>query len=421
MIAFVIFAAIMLAAALAFVLPTLLRGRGSDPAALAQRQLKALKQAHASGILNDSEYATKRTALGEQVLGAIDTPTQAPRSGYFVALAIALLLPASAIVLYRVVGEPRAVDPAAASAAGAQAPADHSQDMQQAITKLAEKLKQNPNDVEGWTLLGRAYEATERFADARDALKHAYDLSPDDPDVTVAYAEALALAGESRRLDGEPRVLLEKALKTAPDNQRGLWLIGIGDYQAKKYDSAIATWKRLLTVLPKGSDVVQSVQHQIATAEAARDGRAPPEDEETAGNEAAETAPAAATATATPAAGDAAGPHLTVNVTLDPKLRDKLAPGDVLFIYAKAANGPPMPLAIQRMQASKLPTTVVLTDGMGMLPTMKLSQFPQVVIGARVSRSGNAIAQSGDLQTLSKPMDVNSTAPVALTIDQVVP
>jgi len=424
MMAFVILAALMLAAALAFVLPTLLRGRGGhpDPAMQAQRQLKALKQAHAAGILSEAEYTAKRTALAEQMLGAIDTPTQPPRGSYFAALAIALLLPASAIVLYRVIGEPRAIDSTIAPIAGdAQAPADHNQDMQQAITKLAEKLKQNPEDVEGWTLLGRAYEATERFTEARDSLKHAHDLSPDDPDVTVAYAEALALAGETRHLDGEPRALLEKALKAAPDNQRGLWLIGISDYQAKKYDSAIVTWKHLLTVLPKGSDVVQSVQHQIATAEATRDGRAPPQDEETTGSETAEAAPPIAAANTAQPATDAAGPHLTVKVTLDPKLKDKLAPNDVLFIYAKAASGPPMPLAIQRMLATQLPTTVVLTDAMGMLPSMKLSQFPQVVVGARVSKSGNAIAESGDLQTLSKPLDVNSTAPIALTIDQVVP
>lgn len=414
MIAFVILAALMLAAALAFVLPTLLRSRGSnaDPAMQAQRQLKALKQAHAAGVLSDAEYGAKRATLGEQMLAAIDaSPASPSRSTFFAALGIALLLPASAIVLYRVVGEPRAVDTTAA-ATDAQAPADHSQNMEGAIANLIAKLKQNPEDVEGWSLLGRAYEATERFAEARDALKHAYDLSPGDPDATVAYAEVLALSSPSRSIDGEPRSLLEKALQAAPENQRGLWLLGISDYQAKKYDAAIATWKHLLAVLPKGSDIIQSVQGQIANAEAERDGRAPA-NEPAPDNETAE-APA-------PTASDAAGPHLTVKVALDPKLKAKLAPTDVLFIYAKAASGPPMPLAIQRMQASQLPATVTLTDGMGMLPNMKLSQFPQVVIGARVSKSGNAIAQSGDLQTISKPMAVTTTAPVELTIDQIVP
>jgi cytochrome c-type biogenesis protein CcmH len=409
---------LMVGAALLFVLPPLLRQRTShaNPGAETRRLLDALNAARTSGILSEVEYAAKRAELGDRLLAAIDAPVSvaaSSRTSFYVALGVALLLPATAILLYRAIGEPRALDPAALVASDTQAPADHSQDMQQAITNLAAKLKQNPDDAEGWTLLGRAYEATQRFAEARDALKHAHDLSANDPDVTVAYAEALALASDSRRIDGEPRQLIDAALKVAPDNQRGLWLLGISDYQAKKYDAAITTWKHLLTVLPKDSDVAGSVQNQIAQAEAERDGRAPPAEEET-------TASAAeAPITSAPAIAD--GPHLTVEVALDPKLKDKLAPGDVLFVYAKAANGPPMPLAIQRTTADKLPLTVTLTDGMGMLPNMKLSNFPQIIIGARVSKSGNALPQSGDLQTVSQPLAVTTTTPIKLTIDQVVP
>jgi len=123
---------------------------------------------------------------------------------------------------------------------------------------------------------------------------------------------------------------------------------------------------------------------------------------------------------ATPAAAES-GPHLQIEVALDTKLKDRLAPDDVLFVYAKAANGPPMPLAIQRLPASNLPVSVTLTDGMGMLPNMKLSQFPQVVIGARVSKSGNATPQSGDLQTLTAPLPVTTGTPIRLMIDQIVP
>ena len=117
----------------------------------------------------------------------------------------------------------------------------------------------------------------------------------------------------------------------------------------------------------------------------------------------------------------AEGPHLTVKVELDAKLVAKAAPGDTVFVYAKAASGPPMPLAVQRLRVEQLPATVTLTDGMGMLPNMKLSQFPQVIVGARISKSGNAIAQSGDLQTVSKPLAVTTTTPIGLTIDQLVP
>jgi len=311
-------------------------------------------------------------------------------------LGVAMLLPIAAVLLYLYAGNPQGLDPVAL-----QAPADHGQDMNQAIAGLAAKLQQNPNDAQGWGLLGRAYEAMERFTDARDALAHAHTLAPDDADVTVAYAEALALSSESRRIEGEPRALIEGVLKKSPDNQRGLWLLGIGDYQQGQYDAAIAAWKHLIGVLPNDSDIVPSVREQIARAEAARDGR---EAETPNGPPPADT-----------------GPHLQVEVAIDAKLADKLAPDDVLFVYAKAAQGPPMPLAIQRMPASKLPASVTLTDSMGMLPNMKLSQFPQVIVGARVSKSGNAVAQSGDLQTVTPPLSVSTATPIKLTIDHVVP
>jgi cytochrome c-type biogenesis protein CcmH len=312
-------------------------------------------------------------------------------------LAVAMLLPVAAVLLYLYAGNPKALDPAAL-----RAPADHGgQNMEQAIAGLAAKLQQDPNDAQGWGLLGRAYESLERFADARDALAHARALAPDDADVTVAYAEALALSTQSRSIEGEPRALIEGVLKKNPDNERGLWLLGIGDYQQGKYDSAITSWNHLIAVLPKDSDIVPSVQQQIARADAARSGH--------------DTEPTTENASAD------AGPHLQVQVALDAKLADKLAPDDVLFVYAKAANGPSMPLAIQRMPASKLPASVTLTDAMGMLPNMKLSQFPQVIVGARVSKSGNATAQSGDLQTVSAPLEVSKKTPIKLTIDQIVP
>jgi cytochrome c-type biogenesis protein CcmH len=413
---FLICAAAMLAVALVFVLVPLLRARSYSASAAtdARRLLDALNAARDNGILSEAEYASKRAELADRLLGAIDAPpVTRSKTSFYAALGIALLLPAAAILIYRNVGQPGAIDNTAPSA-DAQAPANHGQNIEQAITGLQAKLQQNPNDVEGWALLGRAYEAMERFTEARDAMKHAYDLAPNDPDVTVAYAEVLALSSSDRRIEGEPRTLIENVLKTTPDHQRGLWLLGISDYQQKKYDSAIGYWNKLIAVLPKDAPTIKSIQAEIAKAEAARDGKAPPPDvEQTAEVPVAEAQPAAAA--------DANGPHLTVNVALDPKLKSKASPGDILFVYAKAASGPPMPLAIQRLQADKLPITITLTDGMGMMPTLKLSQFPQVIVGARISKSGNAIAQSGDLQVVSKPMAVTTTTPIALTIDQVVP
>jgi cytochrome c-type biogenesis protein CcmH len=285
--------------------------------------------------------------------------------------------------------------------------------MEKAIAGLAAKLKEQPNDAQGWALLGRAYAATNRADEARDAFKEAHEHAPDDPDVAVEYAQALALAAPDHKLQGESRALLEGVIAKDAKNQRALWLLGISDYQNADYASAIARWKTLLPLLQPDSDVARSVRNEIADAEARRDGREPPQPE---------AAPAEAPAPETPVtSAPANAPRLTVNVALDPKLKSKLDPDATLFVFARAASGPPMPLAIQRLKASQLPATVTLDDSMSMMPAMKLSKFPQVVVGARVSKSGNAMPQSGDLQTLSQPIESSRSEPVALTIDQVVP
>ncbi len=426
--AFIALAALMSLAALAFVVPPLLRGTTDNSASEVRRKLRALEQARADGILDDAEYVTKRAALGEALLVTVDTPASRSPRNLRLALALALLLPAAAIVLYRLVGAPQALDSAASNRAASvrnDAALDHGPDMDAAIAKLADKLKQDPNDAEGWTLLGRAQKSLQRFAEARDALKRAHELAPDDADITVEYAESLALASPQHRLAGEPRTLIDGVLKAQPAHQRALWLSGIAESQERHYDAAIAAWNKLQPQLPPESDVAASIKHQIAQAQALRDGKPlPPEDEGTSAAAASATASSTAPSTGANAAPDAnapSGAHITVQVTLDPKLKDRVAPGDVLFVYAKAASGPPMPVAIAKLTAAQLPATVELTDGMGMMPSMKLSTFPQVIVGARISKSGNAIAQSGDLQALSAPMANSRSEPVQLTIDQIVP
>ncbi|MEP6882554.1 MAG: c-type cytochrome biogenesis protein CcmI [Dokdonella sp.] len=410
MIVFVIVAAAMLALALAFPLMPLLRQRQAvlaDAGGSYPRRLKALEDALAAGVIDDDEYRIKRAAMSSAA-----TPVAANkgrRLSMTAALAVAILLPIGAIVLYQLNGEPAALDPARLSASTAPSAEEHGVDMDQAVSGLVAKLKENPDNADGWALLGRAYQSMGKFTESRDALKHAFDLMPDNHDLTVEYAQALALTNDGRRIAGESRQLIEGVLKADPDHQRALWLIGISDYQAADYNAAITAWNRLLPALPADSDIAESVRNQIADAQ------------KLGGTVAAVAAPAspAAAETTVPASSD--GPKLTVAVSLDAKLKDKLAAGATLFIFARAENGPPMPLAIHRGPASELPLTVVLDDSMGMLPTMKLSMFPKVVIGARVSSSGNAMAQSGDLQVLTSGIDVNRKEPVELVIDSVVP
>jgi len=412
--AFLIFAALMLIAALAFVLVPLLRTRvGDDAQNEARRRRKALEAAHADGILTDAEYAAKCAALAQAA------PASAPartRTGFAVALAVALLLPAGAILLYWQLGAPRALDPAnlvARSGEGA--------DIEAAIAQLAEKMKQDPDNAEGWALLGRAYKSTRRFAEARDALKRAHDLLPDDADLMVEYAETLVLSSSDHRIQGDALTLIDKAIQTNPQNQKGLWLAGIADSQAGKYAEAVKKWNTLLPLLPPGSNVADSVQEQIAQAEALRDGKPLPAPSTQPPPETSKAAAAAEAGANEAQAAATSGPRILVTVALDPRLKDKVAPGDTLFVFAKAASGPPMPLAIAKLSAAQLPASVTLTDAMSMMPNMNLSAFAQIVIGARISKSGQAIAQSGDLQALSAPLPNSRSEPVELTIDQAVP
>jgi cytochrome c-type biogenesis protein CcmH len=415
---FVILVGAMLVVALAFPLVPLLRHRqalsgASDADA---RKLKALNDALSAGVIDDCEHKAKLATLAPAA--AVAPGPGSTRGSLLASLLVALLVPAGAIVLYSLNGDPRALDPAQLAASVEQNPAGSEAtaqpaDMDLAIAGLVAKLEANPDNANGWALLGRAYQATGKFAESRDALKRAFELEPDNHDLTVEYAQALALSGEGRRITGESRDLIERVLKADPAHQRALWLIGISDYQAGDYNAAITAWNQLLPGLPPDSDIAKSVREQIAEAQrlggsvAAADVAAAP------------TAPAEASGKGM--ASPAAGPALTVNVSLDPNLLERLDPAATLFVFARAENGPPMPLAIQRLSAAKLPLTVTLDDSMGMLPSMKLSMFPKVVVGARISRSGNALAQSGDLQVLANGIDVARKQPLDLVIDSIVP
>lgn len=441
----------MLTAALAFVLPPLLRARGDAFAA----KRRAIEQALRAGVIGEHEAAKKLAKLeaasskaaSSGADGASSAQTSSPlgvaswsaRPSRAVPAALALLIPLLAIGLYRLVGEPRALDPVwrdalAATAPQAQAAGDGqpAPDMEQAVAGLAERMKDEPDDLEGWMLLGRAYKTMERFAPAREALANAYRLAPENADVLIEYAEALVLASDSRRFQGEALQMLTQAVELQPDSQRGLWLMGIAAYQAENYAQSVQMWEKLLTTLPADAEPRAALQERIADARQ-RGGLG----EGSTGSPATDMAQAAAATppiastrseAAAPAAASgksdgvpAQAPRLTVTVDIAPELKSKIGAGDVLFVFARAAQGPRMPLAIQRLPAARLPVTVTLDDSTSMMPAMKLSLIPQVVVGARISKSGQATPSPGDFETLSAPLANTQAEPVALLIDRVVP
>lgn len=404
MLLFSLCAALMLAAALAFVLPPLLRA----PADPQQRARAALEAAHAAGVLDARELERKLAKLPN---------TPVPRPSRAFALLCALVLALAAVGLYRQLGEPRALDPTLRAAAPTPASSDSAgaaPSMDQAVAGLAERLRQQPDDLDGWLLLGRAYKTMERFGPAREALANAIRLAPESADVMVEYAEALALDTPSRRIEGEARTLIDRALAAEPQHQRALWLLGIAKLQAGQPAEAVADWERLRALL-SDEKAIASLQQQIDDAR--RSAGMPVET--TTSTAAAATPPATAPAANT--AAPTGGPQLTIQVDIAPELRSQVGASDVLFVFARAVEGPRMPLAIQRLPAGRLPTTVTLDDSSSMLPTLKLSSLTQVVVGARISKSGQATPQSGDLQVLSAPVATTQRDPLQLTINEVVP
>lgn len=294
--------------------------------------------------------------------------------------------------LYRVVGTPAALDPQAA----APMPAT----LDDAVTQLEAELKKQPNEPEGWRLLGKSYAALQRYDDAQKAFERAVQLLPTDADLLVEAAQARLFNNADRKLDAQAIAWLDKAVAINPDHQRALWFVGLAQRQEGKHAEAAKTWEPLLAKVDPNTATTLRAQINEARAEAGL----PP---------LADAAPA-------PAA-DAAPALLTVTVDLAPALKDKLAPSDTLFVFARQMGGPPMPVAAKRLPVSAFPVTVPLGDGDSPMPTLKLSQLPQVQLVARVAKGNGPAAQSGDLEATAVTADVKAGNTYTLTIDRVVP
>jgi len=316
-----------------------------------------------------------------------------PRAVFALALAIALVLPLGAASLYLVVGTPVALD-------ATRTPAPIS--MEQALMQLRTHLTEQPDDVRGWMVLAQTNSMLHSPADARDAYDHVLKLAPNNAEAMVGWAEADSMARSDHQITGRALELLKHAVSLQPDSQRGLWLLGIGQFQQGDYRDAASTWRVLQPQLEPGSKVAKVVAEQITLAQS-RAGEAP----------------SAASSTAATAAASDIG--LRVRVSLAPALEKKLKPGDVLFVYARAVGGPPMPLAAVKRDAGKLPLEVTLTDAMAMTPAARLSSVAKVEVGARISHDGQPIARTGDLEGSAGTVDVNRHTPVTLVIDKVHP
>jgi len=360
-----------------------------------KRQLADLEQAHAAGTLSQAQRDAERASLERRLLNMLlhDSAVAAssaakPAWSLIVGVAVLVLVIAIGGYTYK-----RSANPPQGDEEGADGVPNQAQ-VAAMVEQVAERMKQNPNDADGWAMLARSYSMMQRNDDALAAYQKAIALGKDDADLLVDYADTLAVKNQ-HSLQGEPMALITRALKLSPDHIKGLALAGADAFERKDFALAAKYWGRIEAVGPPGDALVQRV---AASLQEARKLAGLP----------AQAAPAAAPPkpTALADAGAAAPGGLSVSgtVSLSPALRAQVSPEDTVFIFAKEAPNGRMPLAAERKQVKDLPYQFTLDDSKSMSPQARLSGATQVVVSARISKSGNAIAQPGDLQGQSAPV-----------------
>jgi len=293
--------------------------------------------------------------------------------------------------LYLWLGTPSALQPRSA---------DAPQSLEQAVEQLRAVLDEHPERTEGWVLLARSQLELGRMADAAASFERALKLEPDQPELLIEAAQARARAHPKLLFDDTGLQWLQRARDVAPDNQRALWLIGIVQRQRGQDEAAVRTWEGLLPRLDPNA--AAALREQIDAARA--DAGLPP------------STPAAA---APAAAGTADGHAISVRVTLAPALQARVAAGkDTLFVIARIPGGPPMPVAVERHPAQAGPLTVILDDADSPMPTQKLSALDEVEVFARLSASGTAMRQDGDVESAPVKLSLPTDRTLDITLGQ---
>ena len=423
--------------ALLFVIPPLLSRREATTETnqdqlnldVFRQQLIELDADMAAGKLEKGQYQDARQDLERELLhdvhgqGAPAAPA-APGTAPITALILALVLPAFAVGLYMAIGD-SAIIPRLERVAGETAQATGqghgAADAQQAaslevmVERLAAKMEENPNQLEGWLMLGRTYVALNQPDKGAAALARALSLAPQNPEVMINLAQALATAANGQ-LAGRPAELIAAALVIEPKHATGRWLNGLVAYQAGEFPLAVKRWEALALDLDAAGEDASELRQFIADAR--EQGGLPPANTPTSPS----VTPVAAAAAASPAASSQPAPAaIQVAVSLAEPLKSRANANQSLFIYAKAASGPPMPLAVKRLRVADLPITVTLDDSLAMTPEMRLSNFPRVMVGARISASGQAVPQSGDLEGEIGPVATAENFSLKVVIDHVRP
>jgi cytochrome c-type biogenesis protein CcmH len=411
--------------------------RNAQNVAIARERLRELEAERERGELTPAAFDKTKVELEQNLAMDLGGPEAARlasggKAGLAAVAALLVVIPPLTFGLYFHLGAPEHVA-LKGPGAGQAATAGHGEavDMEALMARLEQRMQQTPDDPQGWAMLARSYMAYDRFADAARALERLRGLVGDEPAVLVSLADSLAMM-QGGKLAGRPASLVRLALQKEPDNPVALWLSGNAAAEEGHWQEAIDHWRKVEPLVADEPQSVQELRSRIAEAEEklGRPTAGPTRAAAAALEASAPTAAATSSAAPAPSPGSAApqaaapasaAPQLVVNVSLAPAMQQRVAADDTVFVFARATSGPAMPVAAVRLTASQLPASVTLDDSHAVMPMARLSQFPEVRVEARVSKTGNAIAQPGDVKGETGGVKVSGSAPVSVTIDTVIP
>lgn len=397
-----IIGALMALVATLFVALPLLRGvkQNAAPAqdaanvAIYSDQLAELENDLKNGLLTQAQFDHAKPELERRLLQDVSTggtaaPAAIPTSPPWFGILVSIIVPVCAIGFYFLIGKPEAIDvPVMAQ----QSEDPQQQQIEAMLPQIEQRLKEQPDDIAAWTMLGRVMMSLQRFPEAAQAYEKITQITPQSAQAFADYADSLGMV-QDQKLAGKPSKMIAKALQLDPNHPKALYLAGFASIELGDMKTAIALWEKLLAQLPPEQKGVDTLREKIAELRQQAGMSAP-----TASAPASKPKPAAAAAKAA----------VSGQARLNPALKNFANPEDTVFIFARAVSGPRMPLAMLRIKAKDLPVEFDLDESMGMSPQMKLSDFPEVVIVARVSKASSAIAQPGDLEGVSAPVKLGT-------------
>lgn len=421
MTSFIVSVVILILIAIIFIVPTLRKKNYafSDEyddlnVDIAKDRLKEIKFQFEAGEINQQTYQQLHDEL-ESTL-ALDLSNDAqPQSressqssistNKLLPVLLTIFIPVASAALYYQLGDFAAATGTRIEATVIPASDDRPEmTIEDAVAKLEQRLAEEPENPEGWFMLAKTYMTMNQYHKAVSSYEKVIEQVGEEPEVLVRYADALAMT-EGGRLTGVAKPIVDKVIVLMPDSPTVLWMAGTAENQQKNFSKALTYWYKLRPMLIQDASTLAQLDQLISGAESQLSA-----DEVT---QLKNTAPVVEAKVVTNAA------EIIVTVELDSTLKDKVSANDTLFIFAKAVQGPPMPLAAVKKTAADLPITVSLNDAMAMMPQMKLSSFEQVKISAVISKSGQPGAQPGDLFAEVSPVNVKSQEKVKLVINQV--